>query len=253
MQQTHAFRRIEQLFAADICADERVHIGVVGSLLRGNLFVERSLNLFVGHSHALDAQGIQMIQHALELGALVKGVVGIARGLQLRLDHLFNLILRHAVAEQHLGIILRHLDQRRQSFRLIGFILLLGEVVSGIHRVALSHLLAQLQLHSFLRNRILEFGIVFVHLIAILAIVGDIGVEHFVELSLHLGHGHAHAAVKGSRQHDVFLHSGSLSHRLGRRFGSGLSRRLSSGLGRRLGSGLGRRLGSGLGSGLGRR
>ena len=206
MHQAHVFGRIENFFLGDIRADKRIHIGVVGFLLRGYLRIKRRLHLVVGHGHALGAQRIKMIEHALELGALIEGFIGIARRFQLGLGHLFDLILRHAIAGQILLVVFHHLSQSSNGFSLIRLVLLRRERIASIAGMALSNLLAQLHLHSLLRNGVLELGIILVHLIAVLRIVGDVSLEHLVELRLHLRHQHADFAVIGGCQHSILGH-----------------------------------------------
>ena len=205
VHQAHVFGGIKDILLGEIGVDEAVHVGVIGSLLLLHLRVVRLADLLLGHLDALDAQRVQVIQHALELRALVQGVVGVAGSRQLLRHDGIHLVLGDAVAEQVLRVVALHLIERRLCLRLIALIQLRGQHIAGLLGMALGDALAQLHLHGFLRDGVLEIGVILVHLVAVLRIVGDVGIEHLVEFLLHLGHQDAHRAVIGGRQHDVLV------------------------------------------------
>ena len=62
---------------------------------------------------------------------------------------------------------------------------------------------AQLALHRLLRNGSLKFGVIFVHVVAILRVIRDILAEHVVKFILNFGLQHRHRAVVRGSQHFV--------------------------------------------------
>ena len=137
--------------------------------------------------------------------------------------------------------------------------------------MVLGHALAQLHLHGLLGDGRLEVHVVLVHVIAVLAVIADVGLQQRVVIVLQLGAHDADLTVIGGSQHGVLLLRAllaehlrgdkglarllaggkpgglALSRLLGRslgRLGRRFSRRFGGRLGRRFGGRLGRRFGS---------
>ena len=268
LHQAHAFRRIEDFVFVHIIVDERIQIGVV-FLLRGDLLVKRGLHLILGHGDIRRRLFIQVVEHIVQLSRFHQAFFGIARLRQLILHGLRQLVAGIAGSGEIAFQIFAGVIQRGLHLRGQFGLLFLGQLIAVLGGIMADDGRAQLALHRLLRNGSLKFGVIFVHVVAILRVIRDILAEHVVKFILNFGLQHRHRAVVRGSQHSVVQcrHIRLFFNVLVRRFfgdddrrsvliallGDRLFRRLGGGLFRRLGRRFLRRLGGGLFRRLGRR